>query len=463
MSSHPDAPAASGAPPGPAEPPHEQVRQWIETPVEFWAECGRRYGPVVALDLGSLGPVVLLSEPDAVRQVFQFTPDRFEVRHFNEHYRYVMGDHALLLQDGEEHQRQRRLLSPPLRPDQLLPRAGAIAETARRAVAGWPSGALFNPRPALNDAAFQVVLHVMMGDADSETSRALLEAYRGAVVRQVGSWGPWRNFTRLQPRMRGLLHDDMQARRADPERPGAMTRVALSQHADGTPVTDAQYADQLFSMMIAGVDTVAIALAWALYWLARAPAVRDRLAAELAAAGAGALGVGDPASDGRALLALPYLNAVYSETVRMYPVVPTPSGRRLLRETRVGGYTFAAGTTLVPCTYLVHRRAELFPDGDRFVPERFLDRKFAPYEYFPYGGGVRRCIGEALAHLEFKVVLATILAQWHVEASDDPTPVRAVRHGTLLAPEDRFRLRVRPVAPAPSAAPAAAGEGALWS
>ena len=425
MSSHPDAPATDGAPPGPAEPPHEQVRQWIETPVEFWAECGRRYGPVVALELGSLGPVVLLSEPEAVRQVFQFTPDRFEVRHFNEHYRYVMGDHALLLQDGEEHQRQRRLLAPTLRPDQL------------------------HPRPALNDAAFQVVVHVMMGDADSETSQALVEAYRGAVLRQVGSWGPWRNFTRLQPRMRGLLHDDMLARRADPSRPGAMTRVALSQHADGTPVADAQYADQLFSMMIAGVDTVAIALAWALHWLAREPEVRDRLVAELAGAD-----LGDPASDGRALLALPYLNAVYSETVRMYPVVPTPSGRRLLQETRVGGYTFPVGTTLVPCTYLVHRREELFPDADRFVPERFLDRKFAPYEYFPYGGGVRRCVGEALAHLEFKVVLATILAQWHIEATDDRTPVRAVRHGTLLAPEDRFQLRVRP---------AAALEGAAWS
>lgn len=140
----------------------------------------------------------------------------------------------------------------------------------------------------------------------------------------------------------------------------------------------------------------------------------------------------------------------------MYPVVPTPSGRRLRQDMQIGGYAFPAGTTLVPCTYLVHRREELFPNGDQFRPERFLERKFTPAEYFPYGGGVRRCVGEALAHLEFKLVLAEILARWTVEPPDDPTPVRAVRHGTLLAPDASFRLRVRP-------AVAASGRGAAWS
>jgi cytochrome P450 len=134
---------------------------------------------------------------------------------------------------------------------------------------------------------------------------------------------------------------------------------------------------------------------------------------------------------------------VYCETLRMYPIVPTPSGRRLLQDTLIGGYTYPAGTTLVPCSYLVHRRSELYPDGDRFVPERFLERRYEKHEYLPFGGGVRRCVGEALAELEFKVALAAILALWSLEPDGGP-PLPPVRFGTLLAPADPFHLVVRP-------------------
>jgi cytochrome P450 len=151
------------------------------------------------------------------------------------------------------------------------------------------------------------------------------------------------------------------------------------------------------------------------------------------------------ATDSAGLRALPYLDAVYRETLRMYPVVPTPSGRRLTREAEIGDWVFPAGTTLLACSYLVHRRLPHYPAGDRFRPERFVGRRLAPHVYFPFGGGVRRCAGEALAELEFKVALATILERWRVEAADE-APLRPVRHGTLLAPPESFRVRLRPVA-----------------
>jgi cytochrome P450 len=293
----------------------------------------------------------------------------------------------------------------------------------------------FNPRPSLQETAFQVILQLMFADLNSETSQGLLAAYRESVVRQVGSWGPWRRFTRLQPQIRQLLASEIESRRAEPERPGAMTRVACAHLADGQPVTNAECEDHVFSLMVAGVDTTAVSLTWAIYWLCREDGVRKRLREELATVNTDQMG--------QELFNLPYLDAVFCETLRMYPVVPTPSGRKLLCDVQIGEHLFAAGTTLVPCTYLVHRREDLYPESGRFLPERFLNRRFANHEYFPFGGGVRSCVGEMLAQLEFKTAIASIFSRYDLRA-DNPAPLQPVRHGTLLAPSEGFRVISRP-------------------
>lgn len=419
---------------GPDESASEQVRRWIESPVAFWEACARDYGPIVPLSLGSLGTVILISDPESVKEVFQLPPDAFECHQFNEHYRYVMGDNSVLLQDGERHRRQRRLLSPLLRREQFVPKVSAIREITLRAISAWPPEEPFSPRPSFHDITFQVMVELLLGDLESETSQALVSAYREAVLRQVGSWGPWRNFSRLQPRIRALLAEEVVARRSDPRQPGALTALAQACDADGLPIADEELEDHVFSMLIAGVDTTAISLTWALYWLCREEPVREKLLEDLAGTDAGP-----------ELLDLPYLNAVFSEVLRMFPIVPTPSGRKLTRETRIGPYVFPAGVTLVPCTYLVHRREDLYPDSSRFLPDRFLDRRFSPSVYFPFGGGVRTCLGGMLAEVEFKVALATLLGRWSVQA-EDTRPLQPIRHGTLLAPPDEFRIVVRPIA-----------------
>ncbi|HZT41125.1 MAG TPA: cytochrome P450 [Chthonomonadaceae bacterium] len=425
--------------PGPGESSSEQVRRWIETPVEFWEACARDYGPMVSLSLGSLGTVILISDPESVKAVFQLSPDAFECHQYNEHYRYVMGDNSVLLQDGERHRGQRRLLSPMLRHEPFVPKVPAIRAIALRTVSTWPVEEAFRPRPSFQEITFQVMVDLLLGNLESETGQALVSAYREAVLRQVGSWGPWRNFTRMQPKIRELLAAEIGVRRADPLQPGALTSLAQARDSDGLPISDAELEDHVFSLLVAGVDTTAISLTWALYWLCRKERVRETLLEEMTGAGS--------ALPGPHLLDLPYLNAVFSEVLRMVPIVPTPSGRKLTRETRIGRYVFPAGTTLVPCTYLVHRREDLYPNGDRFLPERFLDRRFAPHEYFPFGGGARACLGGMLAEVEFKVVLAAVLSCWEIQALDT-RPLQPIRHGTLLAPPDEFQVVVRSMAPA---------------
>jgi len=395
-------------PPGPTDPASEQVRRYIETPIEFWEACERDFGATTTLELGSLGRVILLSDPEHLRELFRLPTEAFECHQYNEHYRYVMGDLSLLLQDGATHKRQRRLLAPMFRHDQLLPKMSEMRDIVLGIVESWPVGKAFNPRPSLHDITFQTMVRLIFGDLDSPTSSALITAYQKSVSGQVGSWGPWRNFSRMQPQIRLLLADEITARRADPDQPGFMTHLA-------------------------GVDTSAISLAWALHWLSRKQDIRERLVAELPQA------AGE--ETGKALLSLSYLQAVYAETIRMYPIVPTPSGRKLLRETTIGPYTFEEGVTLVPCTYLVHRREDLYPNAGEFRPERFLERKFAPYEFLPYGGGARICVGEMLAKYEFTVAVSAILDRWKIETTAAPA-MRPVRHGTLLAPPDSLELTV---------------------
>src|SRR5262249_19410729 len=141
-----------------------------------------------------------------------------------------------------------------------------------------------------------------------------------------------------------------------------------------------------------------------------------------------------------ALNELPYLNAVCQESLRMYPVVTTPSGRKLLSEVSIQGRRFEPGITLLPCTYLVHRRPDLYPEPARFRPERFLERQYAPHEYFPFGGGVRTCLGASLAPVELRLVLAEILTRCRLVPAHDG-PVRPVRHGTLLAPSNTMKFQ----------------------
>jgi unspecific monooxygenase len=183
----------------------------------------------------------------------------------------------------------------------------------------------------------------------------------------------------------------------------------------------------VFSLLVAGVDSSAILLSWALHWLSRSPEALDRLTGEVR-------GV-----EGPELLNLPYLQAVFLETLRMYPIVPTPTGRKLTREVQIGGRSYEAGTTLLPCPYLVHRRPDLYPEPEQFRPERFLGEKPPAGSYFPFGGGVRTCVGEMLAQVEFKTVLASTLNAWELEVTSE-APFTPVRHGTLLAPPDELRV-----------------------
>jgi unspecific monooxygenase len=187
------------------------------------------------------------------------------------------------------------------------------------------------------------------------------------------------------------------------------------------------------TLLIAGHETTATALTWALYWIHRLPDVKEKLLGELDSLG------DEP--DKSAIARLPYLNAVCSETLRIYPIAILAFPRIVKSLLQVMGYEFEPGTMLAPCIYLTHRREDLYPEAEQFKPERFLERQFSPYEYLPFGGGNRRCIGAAFALFEMKLALASILSRFELALADN-RPVHPVRRGLTMAPAGGVRMIV---------------------
>jgi cytochrome P450 len=422
-------------PPGPDVSPARQSQEWIDRPLEFWEECCARFGETFTLQLGGLGPTVLFSRPGDVLQVFQLPAEAFEVRPFNEPYEYVMGPRSLFVSDGAQHMRRRQLLLPAFQSQQVSAYAPMIRSVTRRVAGKWPVGQPFVVRPLVHLLSLQVILEILFSDRDEDIRRAITHLFATEVLQDLNSWRSWTRFGRLQPRFRELIAGAIaRGRQAPPvDNPYLFDTLILARGDNGQYLPDGEIQDLVSNILIAGGDPTAIAITWALYWLFELPPVRTKVQEELATLG--------PAPDPGRLALLPYLTAFCQEALRIYPVAPTPSGRRLKIAVEIGGHAFEPGTTLLPCAYLVHRRDDLYPEAATFRPERFLERQFARHEYLPFGGGNRQCIGAVLGPLEMKIALATILAQWDLQAAHSGV-VRPVRHGTLLAPSQEMRLMV---------------------
>lgn len=235
-----------------------------------------------------------------------------------------------------------------------------------------------------------------------------------------------------------MLIAEIQARRGETQaaltaRDDILSLLLQARDEAGQAMTDEELRDELITLLFAGHETTASALAWAFYWIDHLPEVREKLHKELDTLGADA----DPSAIAR----LPYLSAVCSETLRIYPIAITPFPRILKSPMEIMGYQFDKGTILLPSIYLTHQREDIYPEPKRFKPERFLERQFSPYEYLPFGGSNRRCIGAAFALLEMKLVLSTILSRYEVKLVGD-RPIKPTRRGVTVAPPANMRMMV---------------------
>jgi cytochrome P450 len=288
-------------------------------------------------------------------------------------------------------------------------------------------------RPLMHELALRVLVRLVFGGRRGAGER-VVGWFRSEVWRDQRAWKPWTHLSRLQPRLRELIAGELESRRGAREpggEPDLLDHLLAARDEDGRPLDEAEVQDQVLTLTITAVDPVAFALTWLLAWVARSPSVQSALRDELDALG--------ECPEPMDVVRRPYLTATCQETLRIHPILPTVSGRRLTAPLEVGGYRLEPGINVAPCAYLVHRREDLYPEPLAFRPERFLSRRFGPYEYFPFGGGRRRCLGTTLAPMEMALVLETVVSRWRIEEQDPGGP--DVRYGTLVGPPQGLRIR----------------------
>jgi cytochrome P450 family 135 len=384
-------------PPGPRAPAVWQTVAWMARPAAFLRSVHDRFGdPVTIRTFWTEEPMVLFSHPDAVREVFRLDPAIAPAGQSWEFLRPFAGPHSILLLDGDEHLRERRLLQAPFHGARTRAYAPVVAELANRELDAWRGRVVALER--MRHLTLEIMLRVVFG-ARSElelgqlrgaiehtlgTVRSLPQVLAMALMRQdLGPHSPWGRFRLAVERFDALLFDLLAHRRAQPDGDSLLSSLLEQRDEDGKPPTDQHIRDQLVALLVGGHDSSAASLAWAFERLARHPAVHARLRDDDAA----------------------YLDAVVKEVLRVRPAL-TIAPRRLLEPVRIAGHALPAGIQVAACLWLALRRPDLWTDAAAFRPERWLDgQPQNPLPWIPFGGGVRRCAGAPFAEMEMREVL----------------------------------------------------------
>ena len=444
-------------PPSLPLPAAAQTLLWIRRPTETMRYCRKQLGPTFRIRLPPF-ELTLLTDPESIRTVFSSRSEDMHAGEVNRILRVLVGSSSVLLLDGPEHMRHRRLLMPSFHGERMRLYGETMAEVTRKVMASWPEGKRFALHAHTQEITLEVILRTVFGAGEGAQAQEL-----GAHIKRVLAAGeyriavlpmmymsehpelekrmPWKWMLAARDAMNAVLMRQIAARRAEADAGGAersdvLAMLLQARDEDGAGLTDLELRDELVTALAAGHETTATALVWAIERLLLNPQVYARLREEVRALGR------DP--DPERLAALPYLDATVKETLRTRPVVPVV-GRVLKKPLRLGGYDLPVGTAVAPCIYLAHHDPESYPEPDVFKPERFLDVQPDPATFLPFGGGIRRCVGAQFALYEAKIVLGTMLAACDFELAQSGA-ARIVRRAVTLWPKGGTRVRVRKLA-----------------
>jgi cytochrome P450 family 135 len=430
-------------PPGPTAPPWSQTAQILLRPEPFLEGARRRYGNVFTVRTAVFGAFVVVADPALVRDVFTASPDRLRAGESNAPLSPLVGTGSVLVLDGPEHLRHRRLLLPSFHGEHLRAAAALIERATLRELEDWPARRPFSLLEPMRRITLEVIVRVVFGVREaarheelSARLRTVIEPLGGRVRAILGALaggapgttaGPdAERFAARRAAVDELIYAEIERRRTVPrleERDDVLSLLLLARDEEGEGLSDSEIRDELVTLLLAGHETTATALAWAFERLLRHPQALARAREEALAGGH------------------EYLDAVAKEALRVRPVLPNV-GRVLADEWELAGHVLPKGTAVLPSIALMHRRDEVFPDAEAFEPERFLGPD-APggYEWIPFGGGTRRCLGASFALLEMRIVLATVLSRLDLRTVED-RPEAVVRRGITLTPEHGARVRL---------------------
>ena len=429
-----------------------QKLQWVTDPVSYMENAAQQYPDIFTGKIIGFGDtVVFVNHPKAIQEILTNDRKKFAaVGELNGILQPLLGNYSVVMLERDRHKRQRQLVTPSFHGERMQAYGQLICNASEKIFSQLPLNKPFLARNLTQDISQQVILQAIFGLYEGEKIQKLrqllpllLELFQSPFTsslfffsflqQDLGAWSPWGKFLRNREQIDQFLYTEIAKcqQQPDPERIDILSLLISCRDEAGQPMTVQELRDHLITLILAGYETTASAMAWGLYWIHQKPLVHEKLLQELDTLG--------DSPDPMSIYRLPYLTAVCNETLRIHPVTMFSFPRVVQEPVELLGYSLEPGTVLLPSIYLTHQREDLYPQPKEFQPERFLERQFSPYEFLPFGGGARRCIGEALALFEMKLVLATVLSRYHL-ALVDRRPERPQRRGFTLAPSSGVKM-----------------------
>jgi cytochrome P450 len=433
-------------PPGPRLPPAVQLLgTWLRPGMSMVAAM-RHYGRRVTVNIPFQPPLVMISDPEEVKEIFKLPPD---VAHPGQGARIlepILGRYSLILLDEDLHLEHRRLLLPAFHGDRMKLLVDLMRELTDAELDTWPTDTPVSLHAHLQTLTLEVILRAVFGMEKGQRLDDLREAVAGILAladrplsiilpvadRYLGWMPTMREFKRLRARSRKLIFEEIRERRAafesgaaDADARDVLAMMLAAKHEDESPMSDQEIHDELMTALVAGHETTASQLAWTFMHLARDQRVAARLTEEVDA------GAGDA-----------YLTATINESLRLRPVLPQVEPRYLRKAATVGGFDYPRGVALIPAPYMLHHDPEIYPEPFAFKPERFLENNPGTYTWIPFGGGRRRCLGAAFAIQEMKIVVSEVMRRFELEP-DKPAGERTVRRSITTSPREGATVILR--------------------
>lgn len=425
--------------PGSRRPGLMQVVEYAFFPERFTRRNVARFGPLFRMK-GAVGHLVLSASPEHAKKIFAADPDAFGTLG-TASLSGILGARSVLVTDGPVHRRQRKLLTPPLHGPRLRAFATAMQSIAHQHLDGLREGRRLAAHELTTEFTLDVILRTVFGvTAGAETAELrpvvlrMLEGFSPLVIfapfLQSRHFPPYKTYLASRARFDRTIDALIAKRRAQGEGEDVLSLLLAARYDDGAPMDDAEIRDQLLTLLLAGHETTAITLAWVLDFVLRRPELLHRVRAEVE-------GVTDP----EALQKLPLLGAVIDETMRIVPIVTDVARIPKAPFELEPGLTIPTGTPLIVLIEGIHRDPSIYPEPDTYRPERFLQRRYAPTEFLPFGGGNRRCLGAAFSEHEARIFLASLLQRLDVRLTSS-RPSRRVRRNITMGPADGVPIEI---------------------
>ncbi len=440
--------------PGPKSPYFVQHFRWFHEPLDFLEECRQRYGDIFQIKLGEgkgHRPLILLNKPEHVQMILTDDFNKFDSGEGNLPLQALVGENSLLTLDGEKHRAHKNLMKPQFYGEHLRRYGDAMRDVTLRHMSAIAHNEPFAVRGLMQKISMSVISSTVFGldkgPEHEELERRLASLMNWVVSlagytsltyepfkRELGGLTPWGAFIRERAAIDKIVYRHIERGKEISGANGRHDVLNLLLNArdeEGHGMSDLEVRDELMTLLVSGHETTASSLAWVLYWLHQCPETKEKLLQELDNA--------EDKTDAQKLYGLPYLTAVCQETLRICPALLLAFVRINKEKYQFLDYEFEPNTNITPCIYLTHHRADIFENPSQFRPERFLDKQYGAFEYYPFGGSNRRCIGSSYAVYEMKIVVATMLLNWKLSVKD-PRPMKARRRGITITPPDAFQL-----------------------